>query len=74
MYEIIGDDKNVISTKALFECLKDSLLINNGSNFKINSEMTKMIDTEVEEIIKIFSKDDSDFISIEDFVNILISE
>lgn len=67
----MGADPRGLSRKALFETLKDSLLLAYGSNSNISSEM---IQKEVDEIISVFSKNGSDYISLADFVNIMTSD
>lgn len=76
LYEFIGGDKNGISRKALYELLKDSL--NYGSDGYSNGISEKGIKDEVEEILKFVNSNSendnkSDYISLNDFVNILTS-
>jgi len=68
---MMGANKKGISKKVLFECLRDSLFLAYGVNSKISTEM---INKEVDDIIKTFTKNNSDYIPLEDFVNIVTSD
>lgn len=67
----MGADQRGLSRKALFNTLKDSLIMAYGENSNINPEM---INKEVDEIINTFSKTGSDYIPLADFINIITSD
>jgi len=67
----MGADPRGISRKALFETLKDSLLLAYGKSAGINPEM---LQKEVDEIISTFSKNGSEYISLADFINMMTSD
>ena len=67
----MGADQRGLSRKALFNTLKDSLLLALGSNANISSDR---IEKEVDEIINTFSQNGTDYISLADFVNIITSD
>ena len=73
LYEFIGGDKNRLSRKALYDLFKESLI--HGKDGAINNISEKSLNEEIDEILKFVNLEnsDQDFISLNDFVNILLS-